>query len=143
MFYQNVVDLVGCRVEISYDYCSLAASSKKKNINIYEAKSIWQTWGNNHNWRYVFIVFVYQTVINTIYYIFQYVFDIIQDEDTILISLEQHDIQPGRQHFGRRYFLAHKYKIFELRLFCSPWTGFELTPLLYCSTNHLTLCPAP
>jgi hypothetical protein len=40
------------------------------------------------------------------------------------------------------YFLAHKYKIFELRLFCSPWTGFELTPLLHCSTNHLTLCPA-
>ena len=35
------------------------------------------------------------------------------------------------------YFLAHKYKIFELRLFCSPWTGFELTPLIHCSTDHL------
>ena len=24
-----------------------------------------------------------------------------------------------------------------------PSTGFELTPLLHCNTNRLTLCPAP
>jgi hypothetical protein len=54
---------------------------------------------------------------------FQYVFDVIQDEDTILISLEQHDIQPGRQHFGRTlntigYRVMKVYYIYIIYVYC-------------------------
>ena len=33
-------------------------------------------------------------------------------------------------------------QIFELSNSCSPSTGFELTPLMHCSTNPLALCSA-
>ena len=29
------------------------------------------------------------------------------------------------------------------QIFVLPSTGFELTPLIHCSTNRLALCPAP
>jgi hypothetical protein len=34
-------------------------------------------------------------------------------------------------------------RFLSCQIFVLPLTGFELTPLIHCSINHLVLCPAP
>ena len=34
-------------------------------------------------------------------------------------------------------------RFLRIQIVCSPTTGFELAPLIYCITNRLALCPAP
>jgi hypothetical protein len=34
-------------------------------------------------------------------------------------------------------------RFLSCQIFVLPSTGFELTPLIHCSTNHLALCPGP
>jgi hypothetical protein len=34
-------------------------------------------------------------------------------------------------------------RFLSCQIFVLPSTGFELTPLIHCSTNRLALCPAP
>ncbi|VDI02869.1 Hypothetical predicted protein [Mytilus galloprovincialis] len=73
-------------------FVNTAIISLKKSWNESIMHSEWSVQGRNGGCVYDSPTFLSNP---------QYVFDIIQEEDTILVSLEQHDIQPGRQHFGR------------------------------------------
>ncbi|XP_063437596.1 calpain-5-like isoform X1 [Mytilus trossulus] len=73
-------------------FVNTAIISLKKSWNESILHSEWSVQGRNGGCVYDSPTFLSNP---------QYVFDIIQEEDTVLVSLEQHDIQPGRQHFGR------------------------------------------